>query len=407
MGFVKQQMIIDQERRWSAGAVDNVFVCASCVDDTALAEVVRQNVSTSTCSYCAGGPGTAVRYGAPLSAVVERIVEAICVDYDDPANQLPYCGREGGYQGIVCDTQTVLDEVGFAPSSCELTDDVCRAIVQDDWCSKDWAILDAVSRRRHGWDAFKAMTKHRRRYTFWNAGDESVEPGHPDYMPVGEMLRRLIGDALAADLIREYPVGTPLWRVRVHDPGKTLVDAADFASPPIDLAKQPNRMSPAGIPMFYGASDYATAKAETYEPDRGKEKVVSGSKFEALCPIRILDLTDLPEVPSYFDLRKRNLRSVITFMHEFTREVSAPIPRDGREHIEYVPTQAFTEYVRWEMAGAENPGIDGIAYRSPKNGGRCFVLFLDHDDCLPQQGRRSSRQLLSWVPGSVRSESMP
>ena len=41
---------------------------------------------------------------------------------------------------------------------------------------------------------------------------------------------------------------------------------SDLSSPPLQRAKQPNRMSPAGVPMFYGAEDFDTAFQETFDP---------------------------------------------------------------------------------------------------------------------------------------------
>ena len=37
------------------------------------------------------------------------------------------------------------------------------------------------------------------------------------------------------------------------------------------------------------------------------------------------------------------------FLHDFSKEVSRPIERDDRIHIEYLPTQAFTEYIRYRF----------------------------------------------------------
>jgi hypothetical protein len=46
---------------------------------------------------------------------------------------------------------------------------------------------------------------------------------------------------------------------------------------------------------------------------------------------------------------------------------------DGRQHIEYTPTQVLTEYLRWMP---ENR-IDGIALPSAQTGEKTHVLFFD------------------------------
>ena len=50
-------------------------------------------------------------------------------------------------------------------------------------------------------------------------------------------------------------------------------------------------------------------------------------------------------------------------------------PIDKNPGIEYVPTQIFTEYIRF----MNNYHIDGIIYRSSLTGGRNVVLFYDNE----------------------------
>ena len=54
-------------------------------------------------------------------------------------------------------------------------------------------------------------------------------------------------------------------------------------------------------------------------------------------------------------------------------EITKPI--DKNPGIEYVPTQIFTEYIRF----MNNYHIDGIIYRSSLTGGRNVVLFYDNE----------------------------
>ena len=49
-------------------------------------------------------------------------------------------------------------------------------------------------------------------------------------------------------------------------------------------------------------------------------------------------------------------------MWEFVKSITAPVAHDGREHIEYVPTQILTEYFRGRVKGEGASRLDGIVY---------------------------------------------
>lgn len=141
-------------------------------------------------------------------------------------------------------------------------------------------------------------------------------------------------------------------------------------------------MSPAGIPMFYGAFDQATAVAETVELPRHAGQVASIGIFRPVRDLLVLDLADLPGVPSVFDVDRHALIHTLRFLHAFADDISGPIARDGREHIDYVPTQIVTEYFRRVFLTADGVALDGIVYRSSKNEQRAVVLFCENRGCI-------------------------
>jgi hypothetical protein len=190
-----------------------------------------------------------------------------------------------------------------------------------------------------------------------------------------------------------------MWRVQEHAKGEVLDFPSRFTSPPIALATQPNRMSPGGIPMFYGADDFATAALEVVGKDLVEDREATGIAFEALRPMRILDLVGMRRAVSYFSPGGPMWFDRMRFLRFFSQDVSKPIERDHRQHIEYVPTQVFTEYVRYQMSTKDGVPIDGIRYRSSLNGRPCYVLFFDQDDCL--RSRDSRPQALRGVADSL------
>jgi hypothetical protein len=72
-------------------------------------------------------------------------------------------------------------------------------------------------------------------------------------------------------------------------------------------------------------------------------------------------------------------------LNYFATELSKPIEKDDRAHIEYVPTQVITEYFRTEFR-YQGRKIDGIRYRSARHVDHySFVLFATQDDLVEGQ----------------------
>jgi hypothetical protein len=197
-------------------------------------------------------------------------------------------------------------------------------------------------------------------------------------------------------LIRAIGVETDIVRIRVDDVPQIL--AAEIGTPKPQHACQSNRMSPAGIPMFYGALDYATAHAETFDPAAHAGKVLSAGTFRPLRMLNLLNLADLPQIPSVFDTERHGTIHALRFLHAFAADISQPIARDGREHIEYVPTQIVTEYFRRIFRLADGSSLDGIIYRSSRNAGtEALVLFCENHQCIGEKDEPGDDSLLRLV----------
>ncbi len=69
-------------------------------------------------------------------------------------------------------------------------------------------------------------------------------------------------------------------------------------------------------------------------------------------------------------------------MQSFIDWFARPIDRDGKEeHLEYIPTQIITEYLRYNYT-INNKPIDGIIYKSSVGSGKSVVLFIQNDQCV-------------------------
>jgi hypothetical protein len=404
--FIPPCIVVVSERMNDHKFRAGTFVCASCLEDEALQRFANEHGDTRQCDYCGNTP-TSLSV-VPLDNVTEFMARAIAEEWCDPVQTAPYCSAEGGYQVETLENHELFERIGFEVSNDRLMDDLLEAFADHDWCEVNWQILSPSKRWSAAWRRFERVIKHERRYTFWYGDDDDESPAHPDHLPPSQMLNELQAVINNSGLVNQLPVSTSMWRVRCHDHGAVLADAHHFTSPPVEFAIQPNRMSPAGVPMFYGAADFETALEEVVDlNDLGRNRVASGGQFVNCLPLNVLDLTAIPARPSYFAPDGPFNRHIIQFLKTFAEIVSQPIRRDGRPHIEYVPTQVFTEFVRHVMKGPQGVPIHGIKFASSRSGRACYVIFAAAANCLPIAPHATGPQFLEFVPGSVKTISIP
>ena len=378
------------------------FVCRECVRDEDLQELVDDSATSTYCSYC--GKRSDEPIGAPLEVITERIWECASEDYVNPVEELPYETREGGWQGqaVHIPWEVLFEEIGLEIEDEELMQDIADSSPEPEWTKRDWVLLDPHQRQLSGWEKFKHAVKHQRRFTFWTMGDPVEDPHHPDALPVSKMLDEIQQAIQEMGLVSTLPIGARFWRVRIHDIGANPESDRELGPPPVELATQPNRMSPGGVPMFYASEDLDTALIETFAPSRRSGKAVTAACFASFRDLRILDLYDLPPIPGYFSGCVRDARETMCFLRQFSADIAQPIERNGREHIAYVPTQAFTEFVRFGMDTADGQPIDGIRYRSSRNGRPCNVLFCEQDNCCEPEPHSRAERVLQLVTEATR-----
>lgn len=383
MGFAKR--LLEQQEAQGFNFVGDKYVCEGCFGDYAIQEFIRENAEEQRCSYC--GASSSEPIAAHMDKVMVLIVEGIKSEWDNPDSQgVPYESAEGGYQGKVIDsydliTDEIWDELEIENDS--LRDDIISSLEADRlWCRKNFWALSPGEALISSWEHFVEQVKHHTRYVFFRMDDESDAIWDSDAIPPSKMLDGLGHIVTKLDLIKVLDPGTRLWRCRVHDKSKSFDTAEELGTVSSDRAKYSNRMSPAGIPMFYGAFDELTALKETVEWREQESTVATLAPWNTLCQMRVLNLERLPELPSLFDEAKRALRPSIEFLHSFRDDISRPIIKDGLEHVEYVPSQIVTEYFRHIYRDTEGNMVSGILYPSTRNrGGIACVLFMENENC--------------------------
>ncbi len=376
MGQYKERYSYDNQNDDDFG--NDKYVCVDHIKDAAVFNYLRQNSDEGVCSYC--GEDDKVALASDVFSFIKCGVFAFYGEVNEEG--MAYETEEGGYHGAPkFDTEEMLYyEIGLEVDDDKLWQDILTAFGNQEWCEKDpYADRENVE-LEYNWNQFKHVVKHKSRYVFLGSKQfkESINE-----LPVDEILNDIGRRVDNLDLFTWMPTGSAVYRCRQHKSTITLNTAKQLTAPPSHLANMANRMSPAGISMFYCAFDVPTCHAETVDvADLVKDQVTTGV-FQNKEDLYLLDLSKLPNVPSIFDPARRDSYFSVMFLQKFVQDLSKSITKDGREHIEYVPTQIITEYFRYTYEDRTGASIDGIIYPSSKlRGNNACVLFYDHTQSL-------------------------
>lgn len=274
-------------------------ICPDCINENGLRDFIIQNSSTafSTCSYC---NNTNVKT-CNMGKVIGYIHDCIEKEWSDPANELPYQSAEGGYQGEVLDTRELLWNLGISVDDESIIDDIVNSIHQSHWSKTDYFSLTADQTLSYGWKAFCQFVMSKSRYFFLNADNESYNKNQHDEMNPIEILDSVAKIVKSLNMLKKLPTSQIIKRVRIVDNYSEATTSSDLGSPPVEFCKIANRMSPAGIPMFYGAFDLKTAIKETYEPESPLTKKAVLGNFYPCRPLNLIDLSKAFKIPTIFE----------------------------------------------------------------------------------------------------------
>jgi hypothetical protein len=131
------------------------------------------------------------------------------------------------------------------------------------------------------------------------------------------------------------------------------------------------RLNPAGVSVFYGATDIETCISEI-RPPVGALTVVG--RFKVISRLRLLDFDLLAAAVgeiSHFNPDYTAARHRLEFLRDFGKRIARPVlPRD--EEAGYLPTQVVADYLAQDF-----PTLDGIIYSSTQTAGtgRNVMLF--------------------------------
>jgi hypothetical protein len=270
MGRAKERWLDEAAQGWS---FTNQHVCTSCVADYALqAAISAAEDAEAACDVCGSTPA------AELDVLLEAFVRGLRAEYGDADDEgVYYDGREGGYQWHrMWDTYDLVEEFGDV-----LVGDGLLDAVQDAMTLRTWVEVDFIQPRRDealfaSWERFCKAVQYETRYVFWLRHEDAEQGLGAGDIPASRILDELGNLIDTLDLLRELSAGYRLRRARPHELPTVAWDASDLGTAPRERATQANRMSPAGIPMFYGAENPATAMQEVAVRAGEKDRWVDG-----------------------------------------------------------------------------------------------------------------------------------
>ncbi len=371
MGQAKQRMIeLDAQ---NISNVPDKNLCIKHIDNNAIKSFIRKNYRIGYCDYC----GKELKV-ISLESLLEFMMLGISNFYEDAANFMSYDGRQGGYLGDTFDPNELIQErIGLETAPFELTEDIVNSIDDIAWSEPDMYYSNEQDELMYKWSFFKNLIKHKSRYLFQqNQYSKNGEKAFTILKEVGQITKSL-------KLIKKIEKGTIIYRCRQHHSSKVVSEKKNLVSPPEEYAIYPNRFSPSGISMLYSAFDPTTAFLETISREDKKKNTITISKFKLKKEIYVVDFNRLPHIPSIFDFKKVKTHYLIRFLYDLVKDFTQEIKKDGKEHIEYVPTQVVTEYFRYPFNKNRQNIIEGIVYPSSKNKSESSsVIFWNNEECM-------------------------
>lgn len=324
-------------------------VCLECIGEYTLREQLKARAGRLKCSFCD-------RKGRAIS--ITELAKHI-----DPYLRMLLCAAEEQGQG-----DPLYDRLGSL-----LEVDATIAEVLEWTLHRDTRNTNADSFYDEAWSYHKEDDRNVREdlTPSWLEFEESVKHKSRFFnVEAMAVLDRLTGgrDELEAGSLAVHEIGPGpgkgLYRARLAPDRGTaqayLQDPMKELGPPPKKLATAGRMNAHGVSVFYGAFSETTAIAELRPPVGG---YVSLASFRPTRHMLLLDLSNIHLYPTMspfaHDYRFQIGRKV--FFEDLHARIMQPV-LPGTESLEYLPTQAFADYV------ANVLKLDGILYGSTQVG---------------------------------------
>lgn len=378
MGFAKQHMQeMEESGNYPSSELMEKKVCTNHFYDLYINRKIENCGEEGYCSYCKKETIVHDMYDLGRDLLWKITLYYSDIDnanlylashfYDGDDEIIPGFKRIGPYvapeENEVFDSvDELMEELDLVTDGDELNEDIKGMFSTEQWISKDFYEEDQIVHLSILWEKFCKEVTSQRRFTFLAA---------PNYEGNDNILERLNEIVIQQKLCRVLPKGTTLYRARKIKEPQEKYGFYDITSAP-DKNSSPNRMSPAGISMFYASFDKETPMSECVG---GDEPVMIIGKFKTCRNLMVLDLTRIPENSFWMDGWQEN-----RFLHQFNKEITKPTDIKDTNHLQYVPSQIMTEYFRYMLSTKTGTRVNGIIYGSSKTAQRNIVLFCNQQD---------------------------
>lgn len=357
------------------------YLCAHHFRDKYLNGYIDKSGKTGVCSYC--GRKESVIDMTDFKKHIYKVVlkyfddlDAECMPlassyFEEDDEHIPGIKRVGSYAvpteaDVYEDISEFVNDLELYTDNDDLNNDIDNIFNDRIWIKKNPFERWWNEEKELQWRRFSYMVMHLRRFTFLAQQAEYSEDN------ILESIGRVLCNTNA--ILHSIATGTIIYRTRSFDkkPNGHL-EFTDITSAPDKYAGQ-CRMSPAGVSMFYGAYDKNTAIQECIKLPNAK--VLAIGKFTTKCELTVVDLTKLP---TDFSIWMDHWQEV-SFLNSFHKDITQPLSNEVKEKIDYVPSQIFTEYLRWMFVDKDGNNIHGFIYRSNKTSKANIVLFCNNND---------------------------
>lgn len=355
-------------------------ICVDHIRDEWLTETLRTQVAYTYCGLCERDEPDKPDFAVAFDELVAEVRGAMGVFYTDAESVLFRDSEsESGYAGRTYEVREVLDDV-----AAELVDDdfeqaFMEALIEGVGWDVTWTDVDLIDLETgigltSAWESFKDLVTHEARFVFLQRDEEYVIDGELTASGLLQQLGRAVEGPLRTTSL--LPAGTSVYRGRLFE----TIDIerhgnASALGPAPKKKAAANRMSPRGVAMLYASADPQTAIAEIAGHSVKPLALIGG--FTSTRDLTVFDLSKPVPIPSPYDKVRRDEYHRALFLRHFVADITRPIILDGREHLEYVPTQIVTEYLRWLL----HEKLDGIALPSSRQeGATTYVFFFDDTD---------------------------
>lgn len=375
-------MALEERGDWPYG-LENKKVCTHHFDDPFLNKIVEEYGKDGKCTYC-GRRGIVCSMQDLMEQVSWKIhmyfddvneASLLYADsfYDDENEVIPGFKRVGEYiapkeTAYYESTEELMEDLGLISDDEDLNKDIEEVFTTQEWIEKDILHEDYRKALLDKWKQFSNVVTHTRRFTFLAT---------PEFIPLvkgdpktenKDILSSLRKQIIVQKLVKILKEGSTLYRARRVKEKSKIYTFDDITSAP-DVAASDNRMSPAGVSLFYASFAEKTAIDECVG-DKADSVLIG--EFTTKKDVRVLDLTKIPGPSFWMDNWQEN-----QFLHSFNREITKRLDPKDKNLLQYIPTQVFTEFLRYMFVDGKGRKLDGMIYGSSKTREKNIVLFCN------------------------------